>query len=128
MFLIRVAFWVGLVVLLLPTDERQQARLYSTAATTVERAVTFCDRNAQTCAAAADLWATFLKKAEFGARIVVDLVGSGGRREEELAPVRPQPASTGYRPEPRTPAADRGTLTPADLSPPWRGQAQRTGT
>ena len=59
MFLIRVGFWVGLAVLLLPTDERQQARLYSTAVTTVERVTTFCDRNAQACAAGAELWAIF---------------------------------------------------------------------
>ena len=35
MFLIRVAFWLGLAVVLLPTDERQQARLYNTAVATV---------------------------------------------------------------------------------------------
>ncbi len=128
MFLIRVAFWVGLVVLLLPTDERQQARLYGTTVATVERVVTFCDRNAQACAAGAELWATFLKKAEFGARVAIDLVSNGGRREEEMAPSRPQPTSAGPRPEPRTAPPSRGTLTPADLSPPWRGQLQRTGT
>ena len=38
MFLIRMAFWLGLLVWLLPTDEHQQARLYTTALATVERA------------------------------------------------------------------------------------------
>lgn len=129
MFLIRVAFWVGLVVLLLPTDERQQARLYGSTVAAVERIVTFCDRNAQACAAGAELWATFLKKAEFGARIAVDLVSSGGRRDEEAGPMRPQPASATSRPEPRTLTlpSSRGTLTPADLAPAWRGQPPRTG-
>ena len=75
MFLIRVGFWVGLAVLLLPTDERQQARLYSTAVTTVERVTTFCDRNAQACAAGAELWAIFVKKAEFGARMAISRSG-----------------------------------------------------
>ena len=83
MFLIRVGFWVGLAVLLLPTDERQQARLYSTAVTTVERVTTFCDRNAQACAAGAELWAIFVKKAEFGARMAIDLVSSSGRQDED---------------------------------------------
>ena len=127
MFLIRVGFWVGLAVLLLPTDERQQARLYSTAVTTVERVTTFCDRNAQACAAGAELWAIFVKKAEFGARMAIDLVSSGGRKDEEGAPPRVQPSSAKTKPEPRLPTAARGTLTPADLTPAWRGQVQKTG-
>jgi hypothetical protein len=121
MFLIRLAFWLGLVVLLLPTEERQQARLYNTAVATVERAVTFCDRNAGLCAAGADFWATFLKKAEFGARVAIDLVSSGGRREE--------PVPTPIRLEPQRPRAmPQGTLTPDDLTPAWRGRMQRAGT
>jgi hypothetical protein len=134
MFLIRTAFWVGLAVLLLPTDERQQARLYGTAVATVERVTTFCDRNAQACAAGAELWATFVKKAEFGARVAIDLVSSGGRKDED-APARTQPASATANakakvqatPEAKVPASVRGTLTPADLAPTWRGQVQRTG-
>jgi len=121
MFLIRVGFWVGLAVLLLPTDERQQARLYSTAVTTVERVTTFCDRNAQACAAGAELWAIFVKKAEFGARMAIDLVSTSGRQDEDAASVRTQPASVKGKPAP----AARGTLTPADLTPAWRGQVQR---
>jgi hypothetical protein len=127
MFFIRVAFWLGLVVLLLPTDERQQARVYGTAAATVERVVTFCDRNAQTCAAGAEVWATFVKKAEFGARMAIDLASSGGRKDEEVAP-RVQPSSSKAKPEPKLPTAERGTLTPADLTPAWRGQGvQKAG-
>jgi hypothetical protein len=126
MFLIRVAFWLGLVVLLLPTDERQQARLYGTVVATVERAMTFCDRHAQACATGAELWATFMKKAEFGARVAIDLISSGGRKEEDTTGPR-QPASVKTRPDGRQPADVRGTLTPADLAPAWRGQLQRTG-
>ncbi len=122
MFLIRVGFWVGLAVLLLPTDERQQARLYSTAVTTVERVTTFCDRNPQTRASGAKPWAIFVKKAEFGARMAIDLVSSSGRQDEDPAAPRTQPASVKNKPAP----AARGTLTPADLTPAWRGQVQRT--
>jgi uncharacterized protein DUF5330 len=127
MFLIRVGFWVGLAVLLLPTDERQQARLYGTAVATVERVTTFCDRNAQACVAGAELWATFVKKAEFGARMAIDLVSSSGRKDEDAASPRAQPASVKGKPEPKPAPAARGTLTPTDLTPAWRGQVQRTG-
>ena len=126
MFLIRLAFWVGLAVLLLPSDERQQERLYATAVATVERAATFCERNEKVCATAGELWATFLKKAEFGARLAINAAGSAGRASDDAAPLAPQP--TAARPEPRFGPATRGTLTPADLSPAWRGQPQRTGT
>jgi hypothetical protein len=140
MSFIKLAFWLGLVVLLLPTDERQQARLYNTAAATVERAVTFCDRNGAVCAAGSDFWATFVKKAEFGARIAIDLIMSGGRKEEPVpTPVRLEPAAVRLepqrpallpqaRPEPRAHLMPQGTLTPADLTPAWRGGQQRAGT
>ena len=127
MFLIRVAFWLGLVVVLLPTDERQQARLYNTAVASVERVTTFCDRNAQACTAGAEFWATFVKKAEFGARIAVDLVSSGGRKEGETVPtpVRVEPEAPRGRPEHRAHPSARGTLSPADMTPAWRGREQR---
>lgn len=128
MFLIRLAFWVGLAVLLLPTDERQQARLYTTAVATVERATTFCDRNAKICAGAGELWATFVKKAEFGARMAIDLVGNSARKDESAEP-QVQPAADRGRPaEARLGPAPRGTLTPSDLAPAWRGYPQRTGS
>jgi len=108
MFLIRLMFWLGFAVLLLPADERQQARLYDTAAAAVERMTSFCDRNARTCATGAELWAAFVKKAEFGARMAFDLMSS--RRDGEAA----------QRPAPQ-PIGARGTLTPSDLAPAWRG-------
>jgi hypothetical protein len=126
MFLIRLAFWVGLAILLLPSDERQQERLYATAVATVERAATFCDRNARVCAAAGELWATFLKKAEFGARMAINIAGAGDHAADAAAPPS-GPASNEPAPRMR-PTVSRGTLTPADLTPAWRGQVQRTGT
>ena len=112
MFLIRLAFWLGVVVLLLPTDTQQQARVYNTAVTAIERATTFCDRNPRTCTVAGEAWAAFLKKAEFGARLLGDLIASGGRHNTQDA----QPPSGG-----RASAAQHGTLSSADLEPAWRG-------
>jgi Family of unknown function (DUF5330) len=133
MFLIRLAFWLGLAVLLMPTDERQQAQLYGTAVAAVETVSTFCQRNAQVCTGGAEIWSTFLKKAEFGGRMAADLVTKAGRRATEVEEPLPQPASLRSRPEarPATPPTPvpvtRNTLTPADLSPAWRGNVQRTG-
>jgi hypothetical protein len=120
MSLLRLVFWLALAVLLLPTDAEQQARFSNFARTAMDRAATFCDRNSRTCAAGGEVWATFLRKAEFGVRLVGDLLGAGGRR----APNEPPPA-----PDRRTGKADpRGTLLPSDLyHPPWRGPARRSG-
>ena len=124
MFLIRATFWICVAVLLLPADERQQARLYDSAAAAITRVTTFCDRNPKLCTYGAELWAEFLKKAEFGARMAVDLVSASGRREEDPSPLEPTPARAAKQPQPR--GQGRGTLTPGDLAPTWRGQATAT--
>ena len=113
MFLIRMMFWLGLAVLLLPTDARQQARFYETATGAVQRMSSFCDRNPKVCAGAAELWATFLKKAEFAGHLALDLVSGPAGREGE--------AEGWARPQADPAAAPRGTLRPSDLDPPWRG-------
>jgi hypothetical protein len=127
MFLIRLGFWLGLAVLLLPTDERQQARLYGSVVAAMDRVTTFCDRNAQVCTGGAEVWSTFVRKAEFGARMVVDLASSGGRKPEEAESLA-QPTRARIKPETRTTPPVRGTLTPSDLAPAWRGYMQRTGS
>ena len=121
MFLIRVAFWLGLIVLLLPTDERQQARLYSSVAAAVERVTTFCDRNPKVCATGAELWSTFLKKAEFAVRLAIDLASSP--RKEGDTPAEP---TRSLRPPLRPSVQPHGTLTPSDRAPAWRGDTLAT--
>jgi hypothetical protein len=134
MSLLRLAFWLGLLVLLLPTDAQQQARLSGFANSAMERLTGFCDRNGRTCAAGNDLWSTFLRKAEFGVRLVGDLLGAGGRQPPPPG-TAPGPAPgipPGMAPPPpdrRSGRADpRGTLTPSDLyQPPWRGPVRPGG-
>ncbi len=94
MFLIRMAFWLALIVMVLPSDKEQQARLYHTAAETVHRAATFCDRNAALCTQGAQHWAVFRTKLEFGAKLVFDVAS------ERLFGIQP----AGHTPEP--PARD----------------------
>jgi Family of unknown function (DUF5330) len=128
MSFLKLAFWLALLVLLLPTDAYQQARLTTFANTAMERVSSFCDRNGKTCAAGGDLWATFLRKAEFGVRLVGDLLGAGGRQAPVSRPDMP-PNAAPPPPDPRTGRADpRGTLAPSDLyHPPWRGPSRSGG-
>ncbi len=73
MFLIRMALWVGLIVLLLPSDKERQAQLYRTASDAVHKAATFCDRNAALCEQGAKHWTVFRAKLEFGTKLVFDM-------------------------------------------------------
>ncbi len=115
MAIVRNLVLLGAAVALLPTDQAQQARFYDQAASAVNWTLTFCDRNATVCNEGQELWATFVKKAEFGAGVAYDLVqrqiaGSGG--------TTPLPAA--YPAAPSAPSP-RGTLRPDDLEPRWRG-------
>lgn len=117
MSLIKGAFWIGVVILLLPSDERKQAELYGKAASAVSWAVTFCDRNGETCAKSADVWQSFKHKAEFGARMAFDLVQ---RSMSSIEPVS-APSAGQLPPDGRVqPAVERGTLAPDDLTSRWR--------
>ena len=127
MRLIRGAFWVGVAVLLLPADERQQARIYDTTAAAFERVTTFCDRNASACEAGSAVWAAFVRKAEFAGRLAYDLAVSGGKRDDAQARTEPASATARPRPPAGMQPAPRGTLRPDDLSPAWRGQGGRSG-
>jgi hypothetical protein len=96
--LLRLAFWLAVLVFLLPSDPQQQARLYAAATTAMERVATFCDRNAKTCGVGAEVWATFVRKAEFGLRLIGDLLA--GRPGPDSAPATPHKRGLG-KTEPR---------------------------
>ena len=126
MSLIRLAFWLALLVLLLPTDAAQQARFTAFANAALERLSSFCDRNAATCEMGQAAWATFLRKAEFGMRLVGDLIGLGGRQSPAPAqddPAGEPPSGRGNPPGKRVGHLDtpEEAPSPAELyAPPWR--------
>lgn len=132
MGLIRLGIIVAAGVALLPSDREQQEILYNRAALAANWTMTFCDRNAQTCETASNLWGQFVKKAQFGARLAYDTV------VEQLAghdvSFDEQPAQTLFGQAPgraletgalKSPRAPSGTLKPGDLEPDWRGHARK---
>ena len=118
MFLIRVTFWLALIVLLLPTDKGTQERVYAVASETAHRVATFCDRNAQTCARGSEYWAVFKQKLDFGAKLAYEIASERlmGKSTPAAAPVTT--SSTPAKVE-----RAKGTLSPADMQPEWRGKA-----
>lgn len=109
MFVLRSAFWLTLVILLLPADPETGEAPRSVIVNAVMSAQSsvaglsgFCTRNPDLCmtgGAAIDLVA---EKAEDGVNLIYDLID-------------------GERPEAFGAESRRGTLTTDDLALPWRG-------
>jgi hypothetical protein len=121
LFLIRTAFWLMIIVLLLPTDEKQRSEVYGTAQAAVNDVATFCDRNPETCARGKDAFGIFVQKAQFGARMLMDLIN--GR--DEAGDERSQSSEAPYlfKPASYDVSASQDTLNPEDREEAWSGPA-----
>lgn len=81
-FIIKTAFWLALVVMLLPSDDNSQygervstgEAIYA-AQTVVADMSDFCARNPQTCETGQAALKTFSAKAQYGAKLVYDYLG-----------------------------------------------------
>ena len=122
LFLIRTAFWLMIIVLLLPTDVQQRSEVYGTAQAAVNDVVTFCDRNPETCARGKDALSVFVQKAQFGARMLMDLLNGRTKSGEEEAPSSEtqllfEPPSFDVSASP----ASQDTLNAEDREEAWSG-------
>jgi hypothetical protein len=113
MFLIRAAFWLSLVLLILPGDpasgtDAPRVSLFQAlgAAQGIARDVSgFCDRNPEVCATGGSAAAVLGEKARYAYRLVRDYMDGGSRPAAEEQPA----------------ARLRGTLTGEDVAVPWHG-------
>ena len=122
MFLIRTAFWLSLLILILPTDKHEQRVVYSNAESAVKDLGKFCTRNPEVCEASKQIAYKFGEKAQFGARMVMDFI-------QEKAGSGDQAAASG-NPD-RRPSLVRknsqNTLTNEDLRPAWSISSSSSG-
>lgn len=127
MFLIRTAFWLMIVILLLPTDEQQQNQVYGTAKAAVEDVTGFCERNPAACAKGRDIFDVFVQKAQFGAKMLMRFI-----HDDQAVPARSETDETGDLASPQPAASEtetagwqssesHDTLKPEDLEPLWGG-------
>lgn len=132
MFLIRSAFWLLILVLLVPTGEDQQNQIYGTAQTAVNDVMSFCDRNPQTCATSQDAFAVLVQKAQYGAQMVMALVEGqtesfgGASFPEPIAmpgdgAVMPVPSAVPLEPTTWDAGVSQDTLSPEDREAAWGG-------
>lgn len=113
MSLVRTGIVLAAVVALLPSDKERQDELYAMVTALAGDALTYCDRNAETCAKAAAAWDEVKVKAKFAGALALDILERHGQ-------LSGHDAVAGAARSPQT-AEKRGTLTAADLAPAWRG-------
>jgi Family of unknown function (DUF5330) len=115
-FLLRLAFWLSLIITLLPITPSQQKSTSQVAATDALAAVIasisdirqFCGRQPDACATGSQAIGQFGDKAQTGAKLLYRLL------HEQASTV---PVKGGDKPSTGDPSLS--TLTPADLAIPW---------
>lgn len=89
MFLIKTAFWLTILILLLPTDEQQRSQIYGTAQAAVNDVTTFCDRNPTTCETGQEAFAVLVQKAQYGAAVLMDMLSGQEGESSASLPTAP---------------------------------------
>ncbi|AXS39932.1 hypothetical protein D1F64_07520 [Breoghania sp. L-A4] len=136
-FILRTAFWLSLVVLLIPADPETKAQSKEADISSLQAIgaaqqayvdmTRFCERNPMTCETGGAAVEIFSAKARTGARMVYEYLGPGDNTDRTPVSASRDMASgpsdrelftgsTAARPS-NGPA--NGTLTPADLQPEW---------
>jgi hypothetical protein len=113
MFLIRAAFWLTIVILLLPADPPSSEtnpqvdafQAIGAARDTVADVSSFCDRNPDACVTGNAVFDLLARKVRFGVRKVTEYFESTGQAHQQ-------------------PGQD-GTLTDEDAAQPWHPPKQR---
>lgn len=120
-FLLRMAFWVGVVCVLLPSGGAKStspdAQIDATQAVSLAGAAVsdmrgFCDRQPDACATGGKVAVALGHKAEAGARTIYEFITT--KLNEKSAPA--EKAAPKLAP---ISASGQGTLTPADMQPAW---------
>jgi hypothetical protein len=118
-FLIRAAFWLSIVIILLPTSSQptptiETAEAVSAASAVVSDMRKLCDRQPDVCNVGSQAAVAFGYKAQAGAKMLYEFL------TDALAPTETGSVSSGARK--RDVSADsQNTLSPSDLAPAWRG-------
>jgi hypothetical protein len=125
-FLLKLAFWLTIVVLLMPGDRSQQSapapQIGTGDAVSATNAVVsdmrqFCVRQPEACAVGSQALVQFGYKAQSGAKMLYEFLNDKLGHE----PSR----DTGGTLAAGARKPSQNTLTPADLTLPWRGPQPR---
>jgi hypothetical protein len=150
-FLLRTAFWISVVLVLLPTGETKPQSdaakvgavdAISAASSAVSDMSQFCSRNPDACVTGSHAAVAFGQRAQAGAKMVYDFL-SERLETGSVAPERKNVHSKADksadksqsgktvkvdRPEKQAPAKSQHTLKPSDLAPAYRDPPRREAT
>jgi len=122
LFLLRTAFWLSIVILLLPAPESMKsesgigaAQAVNAASATFSDMSQFCTRQPDACEIGSQALVQFGHKAQASAKWLYDTLTS--KAGSAQAPAEPAKAVAEND--------SQNTLTQADTMPAWRGAAQR---
>ena len=122
-FLLRIMFWLGVVLILLPsagsqpvpTSQVGTGEVFLAAKAVIADIQHFCERQPEACVAGSQATVTLGQRAQVGAKMLYEFL-SEQFGADEFGSVR----ATGSVPVPPA-RPSHHTLRPADLLPPWHG-------
>ena len=136
-FLLRLTFWLGLVLILLPSGSAQPnassevsaSEAISAASATVGDLRGFCARQPDACTVGSQVATAIGYKAQAGAKMLYDFLSEAlaPRETGSLTSGTPRRAGSAKAAQEKssTEQSSPSTLTPADLAPAWRGPPPR---
>ncbi|MGA8610453.1 MAG: DUF5330 domain-containing protein [Xanthobacteraceae bacterium] len=131
-FLLRMAFWLGIVLILLPGAPHREASTssvgaadaISAASATVHDLKGFCTREPDACTVGSEFATSMGYRAQAGAKMLYDFLTEALASHETTSRVSEPIKSAANKPLPQS-RGSQNTLTPADLAPAWRGPPAR---
>jgi hypothetical protein len=120
-FLLRMAFWLGVILVLLPSGGSQptpKAQVSATDAVSAAKAAVvdmrqFCERQPDVCVVGSQAAVTIGQRAQAGAKMLYEFLN------EQLGPAETGTVTSSSA------KRSQSTLTPTDLAPGWRGPQPR---
>jgi Family of unknown function (DUF5330) len=136
-FLLRMTFWLGLVLVLLPFGSTQHnssgnevsaSEAISAASATVGDLRGFCGRQPDACTVGSQVASAIGYRAQAGAKMLYEALSEAMAPRETGSVGNNVSKTMGGKASAEKSAAERpsqSTLTPADLAPAWRGPPAR---
>ena len=118
--LLRIAFWLMVLILLMPSGREQQNNVYSIASATMRDLGRFCERNPATCQHGETALHSFVAKAKVGGETVFNFIKK--RVSARYTDYQSDAAAEWYS----SSAVDRKTGLPSDRS--WTRKSRHTLT
>ncbi len=134
-FLLRMAFWLSVVLVLLPSGGSQRTATapspelgamgtLSAASATVSDMRQFCTRQPEACVVGSQAAAAISERAQAGAKMVYDFI-SERAAPRETGSITTRPTRQGAS-QAAPVVKSQDNLTAADLAPAWRGPRRET--